>query len=309
MADLQTGLPKRKASSYRLRGRWWDFSCAVPALIFFALFTYYPVISLFRISLTDWNLMRDSYEFVGLKNYTWLFAGSGLKKLISSLGITLIYTLGEVVFSCFLGLMLALLFSRMTRLFKFMRTLVVLPKYVTISASAMIFLWLYNESYGVLNQLYAYFGMQPINWLGTENTALIAVIIFSVWRSVGYAMLIYLGAIKGLNPDYYEAASLDGANGFQRFRYITVPLIAPTTLFLAVTTFLASMKVFQTIELLTAGGPYQSTNVMVYWIYDLAFKSYRLDRAAAVGCVFFLILLVATIITMRWSENKVNYDA
>ena len=305
----QTAVKRHRVSGYRLRGKWWDFSCAVPALIFFVVFTYYPVVSLFRISLTDWNLMRDSYKFVGFKNYTWLFGGTGLKKLTSSLSITFIYTLGEVVFSCFLGLMLALLFSRMSRSFKIMRTLVVLPKYVTISASAMVFLWLYNESYGILNQFYAMFGLQPINWLGAEKTALLSVILFSVWRSVGYAMLIYLGAIKGLNPDYFEAASLDGANGFQRFRYITLPLIAPTTLFLGVTTFLASMKVFQTIELLTSGGPYQSTNVIVFWIYDLAFASYRLDRAAAVGCVFFVILLVCTIITMRWSDNKVNYDA
>lgn len=233
----------------------------------------------------------------------------GLKRLTSSLSVTFLYTLGEVFGSCVLGLLLALLFNRMSRSFKIMRTLVILPKYVTISASALVFLWLYNESYGVFNQLYTALGVTPVNWLGNKDTALLSVIVFSLWRSVGYAMMIYLSAIKGLSQDYFEAAALDGANGRQIFRYITVPLIAPTTLFLGVTSFLAAMKVYQTIEMLTAGGPYEATNVIVYWIYSLAFKSYRLDRAAAVGVVFFLILLICTLVTMKWSDRKVNYDA
>lgn len=302
---------KKKTSAYRLRGKLYDFGCAVPALIFFIVFTYYPIIELFRISLTNWNLMKDNYSYVGFKNYIWLFSstGTGLKKLTSSLRVTFLYTIGDVLCSCVLGLFLALLFNRMTRSFKIMRTLVILPKYVTISASALVFLWLYNESYGIFNQLYTALGITPINWLGSKDTALLSVIIFSLWRSVGYAMMIYLSAIKGISPDYSEAASLDGANAFQRFRYITVPLIAPTTLFLGVTSFLAAMKVYQTIEMLTAGGPYESTNVIVYWIYSLAFQTYRLDRAAAVGVVFFLILLICTVVTMRWSDRKVNYDA
>ena len=161
----------------------------------------------------------------------------------------------------------------------------------------------------MFNQLYTALGVTPVNWLGNKDTALLSVIVFSLWRSVGYAMMIYLSAIKGLSQDYFEAAALDGANGRQIFRYITVPLIAPTTLFLGVTSFLAAMKVYQTIEMLTAGGPYEATNVIVYWIYSLAFKSYRLDRAAAVGVVFFLILLICTLVTMKWSDRKVNYDA
>ena len=301
---------KRKTSMYRMRGKFFDFACALPAIIFFIVFTYYPVIDLFRISLTNWNLMKPNYDYVGLKNYNWLFSGgAGTKRLLSSLQVTFTYTILDVAFSCILGLLLALLFNRMTRSFKVMRTLVILPKYVTVSASALIFLWIYNESYGVLNVCSKTVGLEPIAWLNRADTALWAVIIFSVWRSVGYSMMIYLSAIKGLNQDYFEAASLDGANGYQQFVHITVPLIAPTTLFLAVTGFLAAMKVYQTIEIMTGGGPYEATNAMVYWIYDLAFKSYRLDRASTVGIVFFVILLVCTLVTMRWSDRKVNYDA
>lgn len=310
MVVQQNMVKKRKTSIYKMRGKFCDFACALPAIIFFIIFTYYPLAELFRISLTNWNLMKPEYDYVGLKNYNWLFSGGpGTKRLLNSLKVTLLFTAADVFFSCVLGLLLALLFSRTTRFFKIMRTLVILPKYVTVSASALVFMWIYNESYGVLNVLYSAIGMEPINWLGNRNSALWAVIIFSIWRSVGYAMMIYLSAIKGLSQDYFEAAALDGANGFQTFRHITVPLIAPTTLFLAVTSFLSAMKVYQTIEILTSGGPYEATSAMVFWIYDLAFHSYRLDRASAVGCIFFVILLVSTLVTMRWSDRKVNYDA
>ena len=310
MTNSKGLVKQRKSNVYKMRNKFYDFSCAIPALLFFAIFTYYPIFELFRISLTNWNLIKPTYKYVGLKNYIWLFNGGiGTRQLVSSLKVTLLFTVADVVFSCALGLLLALLFNRMSRSFKVMRTLVILPKYITVSASAMVFLWIYNESYGVLNVVYKALGLTPINWLGKTNTALWSVIIFSVWRTVGYSMMIYLSAIKGLSQDYFEAASLDGANAIQKFTRITVPLIAPTTLFLGVTSFLAAMKVFQTIEIITGGGPYESTNAVVYYIYDLAFKSYRLDRASSVSVVFFIILLISTIATMKWSDRKVNYDA
>ena len=301
---------KKKASAYRMRNKFYDFACIVPALVFFAIFVYYPIVELFRYSMTDWNLMRDSYNYVGFKNYQWLFTSSvGWKRFSSSLTITLLYTLGDVAASCIFGILLALLFNRMSSSFKVMRTLVILPKYVTVSATTLVFLLMYNKEYGLINNVLKALHLPAVSWLNSKDTALISVIIYSFWRSVGYAMMIYLSAIKGLSQDYFEAASLDGANGMQKFRYITLPLIAPTTLFLAVTSFLAAMKVYQTVEMLTGGGPYESTSVIVYWIYALAFRNYRVDRASAVGCVFFVILLICTVLTMNVSDRKVNYDA
>ena len=115
--------------------------------------------------------------------------------------------------------------------------------------------------------------------------------------------------MKGISQDYYEAAAIDGADGVQRFRYITIPLLAPTTLFLFVTTFIASMKVFQSVDVMTGGGPGTSTNVMVQWIYNLTFKDFHTARGAAVSLVFFVILLICTAATMRFSNRNVNYDA
>ena len=122
-------------------------------------------------------------------------------------------------------------------------------------------------------------------------------------------MMIYLSAMQGIPADYYEAARIDGADGVQQFRYITIPLLAPTTLFLFVTTFIASMKVFQSVDVMTGGGPGTATNVMVQWIYNLTFSDFRTARGAAVSVVFFLILLVCTAATMKYSNRNVNYDS
>lgn len=298
-----------KSSFLKKREQLFDFICTLPALIFFGIFVYYPVASLFQISLTDANLMKKNVKFVGLKNYDWLINGTGREKFLTSIQVTALYTLGEVLITVIGGLLLAALFSRMSRSFTVMRAIVILPKYIAVSSSALVFIWILNDQYGILNYFLTLLGLQKVNWIGSSSTALISVLFLTCWRVVGYAMMIYLSAIKGISPDYYEAAELDGANALQRFRYITFPLLSPTTLFLVVTTFIASMKVYQSVEVMTGGGPYESTNVIVYWIYNLAFVQYRMDRAAVMGCVFFVILLVCTMLTMKWSEKKVNYDS
>lgn len=298
-----------KSSKLRKREKLFDFLCVLPALIFFALFVYYPIGSLFRISFTNWNLMNKNVKYVGFKNYDWFFNGTGWGKFLSSLKVTALYTLGEVMLTIIGGILLALLFNRMTKSFNIMRAIVILPKYIAVSSSALVFIWILNEQYGILNFFLSRLGISKVNWLYQEKTALLSVLFLTAWRVVGYAMMIYLAAIKGISTDYYEAASLDGANAFQRFHYITLPLLSPTTLFLVVTTFISSMKVYQSIDVMTGGGPYEATNVLVFWIYTLAFETYRVDRAAVVGCVFFLILLVCTILTMKWSRKRVNYDA
>lgn len=288
---------------------WVDFSFALPALLFFLVFTYYPILDLLRISLTNWRLTRPDYQFVGLKNYQWLFLGNGWPDFISSLGITALYTLGEVVITLVGGILLALLFGRMNRLFHMMRVAMVIPRYVVVSSTALVFMWLYNDTYGVFNYVLNLLGFDGVNWLGSRDTALTSLILFGGWRTVGYAMLIYLSAMNGISPEYLEAASIDGAGSFRQLVHIKLPLLAPTTLFLIVTTITSSMKVFQAVDVLTKGGPYKATSVIVYRVYQYAFVDHRLDRAAAAGFVFFLLLLVFTALTMSWSNRRIGYDA
>jgi multiple sugar transport system permease protein/sn-glycerol 3-phosphate transport system permease protein len=190
-----------------------------------------------------------------------------------------------------------------------MRAIVFMPRYVAMSSAAVVFLWLMDSHHGVFNYFLEFAGLPPVNWLGQRNTALLSILILTGWRTVGYGMIIYLAAMVAISPDYYEAAELDGANSFQQFFRITLPLLSPTTIFLFVTTFISSMKVFQSVDILTAGGPYRSTEVMVYQIYRYAMIDFRMDRAAVTAVFFFVILLIFTALTMRMSRGSVHYDS
>lgn len=301
--------PKRTILTRRNGSKLVDFLFVLPALAFLALFTYYPVAKLVQISFTDWNLLKPTWEYVGLKNWKWLFAGSGAKYLWNSLKVTFLYSMGEILVTIVGGMIFALLFNRATRGFTLMRAVVFVPKYVAMSSCAVVFLWILNTDYGVLNYLLGLIGIEPIDWLNQESTALLSVLITTCWRVVGYGMMIYMAAMKGISPQYYEASSIDGANKAQQFFGITLPLLAPTTVFLLVTTFLSSMKVFQSVDILTSGGPARSTEVFVYLIYRYAMVDFRMDRAATSAVMFFIILLTITVATMKVSDNNVNYDS
>ena len=287
-----------------------DFLCVQPALIFFLLFVYYPVVGLVRISFTDMRmLVPDPQEFIGLKNYEWLFFKTGWTRFSESLLITVRYTFWELFITLVGGLLLALLFNRMTRTFAAMRAIVFMPRYIAVATSAVVFIWILHGNYGILNYVLSLFGIKGPNWLVQANTALAGILILTGWRVIGYAMMIYLSAMQSIPQDYYEAAAIDGADAIQRFRHITLPMLSPTILFLFVTTFIASMKVFQSVDVMTGGGPGTATNVVVQWIYNLSFRDFRAARSAAVSVIFFLILLVATAATMRWSNRAVSYDS
>jgi len=300
---------EKKFLTRKQRAKLIDFLLVVPALILLAVFTYYPICKLFQISLTDWNLLNPTWQYVGLKNWQWLFQGSGAKYLWNSLKVTFLYSLGEIFLTIVVGILFALLFQRMTRTFSAMRAIVFVPRYVAMSSAAMVFLVILNNDYGILNHLLSLIGIQGPDWLNDQRTALLGVLMCTGWRVVGYGMMIYLSAMMGINRENYEVASLDGAGKVKQFFSITLPLISPTTLFLLVTTFLSSMKVFQSVDILTQGGPSRSTEVFVYLVYRYAMVDFRMDRAATSAVMFFIILLAVTIATMKVSNGSVIYDS
>ncbi len=285
-----------------------DFATVLPALFFLGLFVYYPVVQVVRISFTNWNLINDSYKYVGLKNWIWLFQGSGTKYLLNSLKVTALYTLGELFVTIVGGLMLAMIFNKLAASFSVMRALVFLPKYIAMSSAAVIFLWILNTDNGILNFIIMKMGGEKVNWLGDKSRALLSILMLTGWRTIGYGMMIYLASMRGISTNYYEAASIDGASKWKQFTRITLPLLSPTTLFLFVTTFISAMKVFQSVDVMTSGGPYRSTEVIVFMIYKYAMEDFRMDRASTVAVFFFIILLIITAATMRVSNRSVNYD-
>lgn len=290
---------------------WSDFFMALPAVLLLVIITYYPVAELIRISFTDWRLTSNVYEYVGMKNWEWLFtAKTSLRYLNNSLLVTFKYTIGNIIIDLGLGLLLAHLFNRLTKPYGLMRALIFMPRYIAMSSCGIIFLWMLNTDYGVINQLLEVVGVKEhINWLGDDNLALVSILMLTGWHGMGYCMMIYLSALLGISKDYYESSSLDGATKLQQFRYITLPLLSPTTLFLFITQFIASMKVYQSVDVMTGGGPRQKTEVMVYYIYRLAFDDNRLDRASVVALLFFVVLLVITASTLRITNKNVHYES
>ena len=293
------------------RNSWSDFLLALPAVVLLLLTTYYPVAQLIKISFTDWRLTKMTYNYVGLKNWTWLFTSStSLKYLGNSLWVTLRYTFFNILIDLAGGLLLAHLYNHLSKPYAVMRALVFMPRYIAMSSCGIIFMWILETDYGVLNKMLELVGVaEHIPWLTSDSTALASILILTGWHGIGYCMMIYLSALLGISKDYYEASSLDGATGLQQFRYITLPLLSPTTLFLFVTTFISSMKVYQSVDVMTQGGPRNQTEVMVYYIYRLAYDDNRLDRSSVVSLLFFAILLVVTISTFRITNKNIHYDA
>lgn len=299
--------PDRSWRSRRQRRESWkDLSFALPALGFLAVFLYYPLLNSIYISMTNWNMTRPTKKFVGANNYVWLLNN---EEFYHSLNVTLLYTVMDVAGTLGIGLLLALLFNvASSRLFGFMRGIVFMPHYISMVVAAMVFTWIYNGQYGLLNSLLNAFGFDSVGWLVEPSTALPALVAVSVWKGVGFAMILFIAGIRGIPMEYYEAAAIDGADRVRQFWHITLPLLSPMTLFLLITTFISSMQVFQSIDIMTNGGPLKATNAIVYWIYTMAFVDFKTGRAMALVMVMFVIILALALLQWRASRKKVHYE-
>ncbi|MGN7380804.1 carbohydrate ABC transporter permease [Paenibacillus sp. SAFN-117] len=282
-----------------------DFSFALPALVLLAAFTYYPLLFSVYISFTDWNLVKPVKKFIGFQNYEKLLTD---ERFYHVLKITFTYTILDVVLTLAIGLLLAMLFNVQSRLFGFLRMFIFMPHYISMVIASMVFIWILNNQYGIMNQLLQAVGMEPVRWLDSTTNALWALIMVAIWKSVGFTMLIFIAGLRSIPNEYYEASSIDGAGRWQQFKSITIPLLSPTLLFLLVTQFISSMQVFQSVDVMTGGGPLESTKVMVYWIYQMAFHDFRAGRSSALVIIFFLILITLTILQFVLSRKKVHYE-
>ena len=283
-----------------------DFLFVVPALAYAIIFAYYPLVKLFDLSFTNWNLLRDSYKYVGTKNYEWLFYGTGAKYIRNSIQVTVIYAVAETAITIIGGMLLALLLKKTSKYFKVLKAFAFLPRYISISTAGVVFLWMLNTNSGILNRIIMQYGGEKIDWLGKPGTALLSIIMLAGWKNVGYGMMIYLSAMPNIPREYYEAAAIDGATNTKSFFKITLPLLAPTTYFLFITSLLASLKAFQSIDIMTQGGPIRSTEVYVYLIYHMSMEQFRVDRASAAAVVFFVALLLLTIVLQTISKKVIK---
>ncbi|MCT1384738.1 sugar ABC transporter permease [Brachybacterium sp. p3-SID1565] len=271
-----------------------------PSLIGVSAFLILPVVLAFVISLFRWDLL-GTRQFVGLENYTSLVTGGALT---NSLLVTAIFTLISVPVSLAVGLLLATQLVRALPGSAIVRVIVVIPWVCAPLALGVVWKWIFQPSVGALNQI---LGVR-IEWLTDPQLALPAVAFVAIWQNVGYISLFFQAGLGKIPTSIYEAATLDGAGSWQQMRHMTIPLLRPTTFFLAITQVVASFQVFDMVYALTGGGPQHRTEVIATLIYNEAFVASRLGRASAVAVILFVILVIITLVQQRYFSRRITYD-
>jgi ABC-type sugar transport system permease subunit len=221
---------------------------------------------------------------------------------------TTYYAIGTVVLSMTLGLLFALLLNEKIPARGLFRTLIFSPYVTTTAAVAVLWIWIFDPNVGLLNYALSLVGIPGPRWLTSTTWSMPALLIMNMWRTSGYAMVIFLAGLTNIPESFYEAAKMDGASRFRSFFHITLPLLSPTTFFLLVTLLLSSFQVFDQVAIMTQGGPVNSTKVITYAIYTEAFQSFRAGYASAMATVLFLILFVITLFQLRLSRRWVHYQ-
>ena len=266
----------------------------LPAILGTLIFIVIPVICSFGLSFTKWDLINP-VEFVGLENYREIFTEPLFFKILLN---TVVFALSTSVLGVIIPLVLASILNSKIRGSEFFKTAYFLPFITPMIVIGIVWEWIFDPNIGLLaNVLNLH-----INWLYDTKWAMPALIIVSVWKLIGYNMIIFLSSLGGVSNSLFEAAKIDGANSFQTFKNVTIPMLSPTIFFVVIITAISSFQVFDLIYLMTQGGPLDSTNVLVYAIYKNAFEYFNVGKASAIAYVLFVIILVLTII--QWNLRK-----
>lgn len=278
----------------------------LPIVVGILVFNIYPVFFSLYASFTRWNLLSPP-TWVGLANYTTLFTSDPF--FFSTLRNTLLYALGTVFAGIILSLGTALLLNLKIRGQNVFRSIFFMPVIIPTAAAALAWVWLYDaSSAGILNGFLKYFGIGPIPWLSNGRYALLAVTIEAIWATFGLNTVIFLAGLQNVPQEQYEAAELDGANGWNKFVHITLPGISPVTFFVLVTTVIGAVQVFDVPFVMTGGGPANATQMIVMYLYTNAFRLQRMGLASAMGYLVFMIILVLTFINFRLEKKWVFYE-
>lgn len=266
-----------------------------PALVGAVVFAYGPIVMSFLLSFSHYSII-DTPRWIGLANYAAIFQDGTFWQ---SVGNTAYFTIVSVPVTMALALLVAIALNQGYRWTVFARTFFYLPTISPMVAVALVWLWLYDPAYGALNYALRALGLQGVLWLGSSAWAMPSVIIMSVWKSIGAVMVIYLAGLQGIPEQLYEAAKIDGATAWHRFRYVTVPQLQPATMFILITTLIGAFRVFDQVYVMTQGGPSNSTLTVVYEIYQNAFSYLRMGYASAEAMLLFVVILVFSLFNLR----------
>lgn len=284
------------------------FLFLLPSVVGLIVFSFIPIITSLGLSFFKYDILKPVkfMKFVGLSHYKALFLGGELGEVLShTLYYMVMYIPSIIIVSLLLASLLNCDFKGVT-IYKVLFYLPVLTSWV---AGALIWKWILNGNYGLLNQFLGFFRIQGPNWLTSRVWAMPGIVIASIWKDSGHFSLIFLAALKGVNKNYYEAAVIDGAGKWKRFCKITLPLISPTIFLVIILNIIGGFQVFDSIFIMTSGGPGNATTVIAERIYRNAFKFYKMGYASAYSWVLFIIIFVVTFIQFKFEKRWVNYDS
>jgi len=297
--------PRKKSASLAERREWFLFALLVgPNLFLFAVFTYWPLIYNGYLSFVRWDMLAPVKTWVGLENYRFLFTQPKFALILTN---TLTFTVASVSLTAVLGLAMALLLNQGLRGRNTVRSIVFSPVMLSGAAIGIVWIYIFDPRYGLLDVLLGFVGLNSPNWLLDTAWAMPAVIIVHVWKTLGYAVVIYLAGLQAIPRELYEAVVVDGGNSWARFRAVTVPGLSPVIFFLVLTTVLTSFQAFDIIKVMTSGGPVSATTTLVYYLYEEGFVAFNAGRAGVASVMLFALMFVFTLIQMRYEDRSVHY--
>ncbi|MFN8488939.1 MAG: sugar ABC transporter permease [Caldilineaceae bacterium] len=298
------------ASKNRRRELMAAFWFLLPNVIGFVLFMVGPLLTSLGISFLEWNLLTPP-KWLGVANFVKLVSD---EDFWHSLRATLYYILGSVPLGIITALALALALNQKLYGIRFYRTIYFIPVVSSMIAVALMWRWMYNPTSGILNYMldqlfkWLHLPLTPPDWLQSRTWAMPAIIFMSVWKSLGYNMVLFLAGLQGIPTHLYEAAEIDGATSWHKFRNITLPLLTPTTFFIVIISIIGSFQIFEQAYIMTQGGPARATVTTVYFIYENGFQWHKMGYASAVAWVLFALILVVTLVQWRYQDRWVFYE-
>jgi multiple sugar transport system permease protein len=296
-------VPARRLASNRVREAAWAYLFLLPFFLGLLFFILGPVLAAFAISFTSWDLLSPP-RWVGLANYQAMVDD---RLFWTALKNTIYFTVVSVPVTLILALGLAVLMNRRIRGIEALRAIYFFPVTASIVAVSLLWAWMYTPDFGIINYLLSFVGIPKINWLVNPQLAMPSVIIMSVWRGLGFNIVVFLAGLQSIPRDLYEAAALDGATGWDQFRSITVPLLTPTIFFATIMALIGSFQVFEQTYIMTQGGPANATMTLVYQIFLNGFTYLRMGYASAQSFILFAILFVITLVQVRMQRRWVHY--
>lgn len=299
-------LAKAKAKGRRLTQEpgFWGFLFVCPWLFGFLVFTAGPMLTSLYLSMTKYDL--STMEYVGAENYRRLLFKDEL--FWKALWNTVLYAIVTVPLGILGSLAIALLLNQKVKGLPIFRTLFYLPSLVPAVASALLWQWIFNADNGILNSGLTVFGLPPIEWLQDEKYTMLAFVIMSLWGIGGGRMVIFLAGLQGISDTYYEAARLDGANAWQQFRSVTLPLLSPVMFFNLILGVIGAFQVFTSAYVMTGGGPNNASLFYALYLFRNAFEQFKLGKASAMAWILFVILLALTLVQFWGSKKWVHYE-